>query len=117
MKTNHTPGPWKAELITAGDKPAHPVYWNIKFSGDYDSHRAAINVYKAGKGTIKEAEANARLIAAAPELLEALGNLYKAAEKFYNEKDQAFTDVLHAAYIAINKARFPMPTPTENDLE
>jgi hypothetical protein len=61
---NHTPGPWKAVDVTsektlvyrridAGKK-------NVGFAGSYKQRDTT------------EAEANARLIAAAPELLEAL---------------------------------------------
>jgi hypothetical protein len=65
--TNHTPGPWVAE------RNSH--YWHIRpvsgtppFIGDV----CASNPEDADSGL---QEANARLVAAAPELLEALKNL------------------------------------------
>lgn len=63
-KTNvtRTPGPWYAEW-------RHPdlAVWGGP-GGDDDTHVASIY----GDGTIENADANARLIAAAPDLLDAL---------------------------------------------
>lgn len=63
MNTKHTPGPWKCpditlDIITADRKQSIAV-----------CHRSVDGNYKPG---LQEAKANARLIAAAPELLEAL---------------------------------------------
>lgn len=64
MKRQHSPGPWAAE----GGDHTHR-YALVKDADDRTVH------YKYGSGTKAEAdqdEANARLIAAAPALLEAL---------------------------------------------
>lgn len=78
MSTKHTPGPWKTEdrryLITdAPDEGSIGVY-----AGGFwiaDVHGAHV-----GPKSRDEADANARLIAAAPELLEALEALLQNAE-------------------------------------
>ena len=60
----HTPGPWKMNT-------------NVQTSIDAETkHIAMVNYYKSGRANDdvygEEHEANARLIAAAPDLLEAL---------------------------------------------
>lgn len=65
----HSPGPWKVKRVDSGTIPGtvqHPVYWAIKGP----EYMASINVYRAHKQTLETAEANATLIASAPELLE-----------------------------------------------
>lgn len=54
--TKHTPGPWNASLVYRGEN------WNIAASG----RLAVVECFN------DDAEANARLIAAAPELLDLL---------------------------------------------
>lgn len=66
-KAGHTPGPWSVSGPTAN---SHEIQINFTST----SQVAAIvnrNTYLSGIGR-EEAEANARLMAAAPELLEAL---------------------------------------------
>lgn len=67
MKTEHTPGPWKAEQANGCDETAMFVTGNgCTVAACYgDWHDQAPD---------SEQRANARLIAAAPELLEALKN-------------------------------------------
>ena len=62
----HTPGPWSSSMWT--DDVAGAVGWSI-VCGDA-GHRVPTNTFETDDE--EEAEANARLIAAAPELLEAL---------------------------------------------
>jgi hypothetical protein len=67
----HTPGPWKVERITATEKKtliycrinSITSHWTLGFAGVYKGH------------TVEETEANARLLAAAPTMLEALQDL------------------------------------------
>ena len=66
MKTHtHTPGPWHP--VTLGASPDHS--WAI------DSELVEISRLPEWTDNQAEAEANARLIAAAPEMLEALQSL------------------------------------------
>src|SRR3546814_15264447 len=57
MPANHTPGPWRAD-----------PYNDIRTSPDGCKIAAVVTHY----GTLNAADANARLIAAAPDLLDAL---------------------------------------------
>lgn len=71
MTTQHTPGPWRVEeqpykssaFYIRGTKPnGKPMTWGLGA------------VAHIPRSTVLPSEANARLIAAAPELLEALQN-------------------------------------------
>lgn len=66
METKYTKGPWVVE------KSDHIGAVNVSF-GFFNGY-IEIWYHHGAKGTIDEAHANARLIAAAPELLEALVN-------------------------------------------
>ena len=79
----HTPGPWK---VFTDD------FWTV----GVESETAIIadHLYESNDETIKdilsELEANARLIAAAPDLLDTLkhiGKLYQTTDTIINKKD------------------------------
>lgn len=61
METKHTPGPWHRNIPPAKMYP-------VIFSGN-NRHIAEVNIRRL---TYEEIDANASLIAAAPEMLEAL---------------------------------------------
>lgn len=92
--SKHTPGPWK--------------YWNgiiLDHNGDMDEGKQVCIVSKYGE----EHDANARLIAAAPEMLEALQNLYLHCAMIHthwgdgcNQKES--DAAIKAGKLAINKA-------------
>ena len=63
--TKHTPGPWRAE-ISCDETGAPQKCWWISAKGDVDIGETS------GEKRSDEEAANARLIAAAPELYEAL---------------------------------------------
>jgi len=65
MKTQHTPGPWRFEQATKTIRSIPENYWLATM----DSWDGAVNH-----------ESNARLIAAAPELFEALERLLAWAD-------------------------------------
>lgn len=65
-KVEHTPGPWAATDITTADSLPHR--WICGCGSD----QAVITQKSGCIANRKEAEANARLIAAAPEMLAAL---------------------------------------------
>ena len=82
MRTNYTPGPWAARVInTINDAPA---YWHI-----IDQHRGVV-------GDVQSVNpADARLIAAAPDLLAALQRL---SHPMADDDDLAHAlDVIHRA--------------------
>lgn len=66
MQTKHTPGPWKAE--------------NLLVMEDVTTTKYHICLTNGNRFTKEEAAANAKLIAAAPELLQALVKLQDAYE-------------------------------------
>lgn len=98
----HTPGPWRVEdrrnaalkniRIVAGDhkvgevSDVHQRDYQGSFRGD---HEAADALDAVGL-------ANARLIAAAPELLEALKGVVRVADRATNEFDAARTAIAKA---------------------
>jgi hypothetical protein len=86
--TNHTPGPWNI-VSTA-------TYFEIN-----DSEKFPILRINGGMTPI---EANARLIAAAPELLEPLEYFTAFADLNDDGEDERFTAMLAKAHAAIAKA-------------
>lgn len=70
---SHTPGPWSNERIW--DTPASRIHARVE--GIPMALAEVFTMRNAG-----EKEANARLIAAAPELLEALKRMYLASTNF-----------------------------------
>ena len=87
-ETKHTPGPWEAVGLTVCQVP--PGGREIIFGA-----------HNTRSGDKDERQANARLIAAAPELLEALRGLVETSET----RDRlAIEDALIHARAAIAKA-------------
>jgi len=77
--SNHTPGPWKATCLDREDE-RRTLFWDIEqVRKPGQGYRGGIGTIHAsehiGGVTIEERDANARLIAAAPDLLEALKDL------------------------------------------
>lgn len=72
MSDKHTPAPW-AHINPDGFTVRHPQV--------YSDTGPVCNVTWLGDGRIDELRANARLIAAAPELLEALQSIIDSADK------------------------------------
>ena len=69
----HTPGPWKVSYYAATRKPAHR--WTV---GGYEWVEPYGATVCEMSGNPERAEANAHLIAAAPDLLAALRELVEA---------------------------------------
>lgn len=77
-QTKHTPGPWRAEQVRMGG-PSNPyLAWSVQGKGGCVAEIRYTGIHP--KNQIGEDEANARLIAAAPDLLAAL----EMAAKFIN---------------------------------
>lgn len=126
MNTKHTPGPWKSwEHRDSSGLQVGPPYsepWMTKNDPD-DAGFRVMDVCKIGGGGNRVTEidrANARLIAAAPDLLEALkaynalmDNLWKAVPwgKTFGLDIAALNLVPMRAKAAIAKAE---GTPTED---
>lgn len=101
MKTTHTPGPWKVSSLA----PLNICKDNGTLIAD------CCNAWQSFDG---EREANARLIAAAPDLLAALETLANIAAVFPNELHEKHQDIIDArAAIAKAKGEYlPILPPT-----
>lgn len=98
-KTTHTPGPWS----TSKDQDARGRHgWRID-SASRDLMAWAAWPSEAERDSI-EAESTARLIAAAPDMLDALQSLVDMAATFPTELHKGHPEVL-AARAALAKAR------------
>lgn len=100
-ETKHTPGPWGYGQVEEG-------IWGIYFNPDgYDIEDAAVYMRDTEDD---RSEADARLIAAAPDLLEALTELLRmidagvSAETMISCESRNISSVLGDARVAIAKA-------------
>jgi len=88
----HTPGPWHVQAITDGRNIRDSSNRGVARAGEYYGRSSDLNIKK------DEAEANKHLIAAAPELLEAL-------ERIVNDSMHKVHPIAsQMALAAINKA-------------
>jgi len=109
--TNHTPGPWRADhrIIENDTEPRHIEIMVEKLT---DDPRFFIHplIGKVSYGQVDEMKANARLIAAAPELLAACIDASATYRTFRNVpvEEQEWTSLddaaLDALFTAIAKA-------------
>lgn len=86
----HTPGPWKASGTSVYAETGREIIFGA---------------YNMWLGEIEERKANARLIAAAPELLEALESTAAALAEIQNQETCDCEDLLRFACAAIARAR------------
>lgn len=99
METKHTPGPWNANWTRISGQA---IGFHIADS-KHGSLRPICEAYdNTGAMSADEIEANARLIAAAPELLEALRGLLQAESPDYVQswgiaREQAIAAIAKAA--------------------
>lgn len=97
--SGHTPGPWTTSYMGNGE-------WEVVANGPDRDDVAGICIVAGGLGTVLEdgrdyeSDANARLIAAAPELLAAAENVIREWEK--GELEPAEIRYLQRA---VNKAK------------
>jgi hypothetical protein len=97
--SGHTPGPWGLDTLKTSCGICHKI-GPFPYKPDRQCH-ACVYVDYPGDGAIeRELLANARLIAASPDLLEALQNLIAAVE----EPDSDSLMELIQARAAIRKA-------------
>jgi hypothetical protein len=100
MNTKHTPGPWNSASLNQ-DSDHMEVFAGIS-DGD---QVAVVKGYGLATGKHYEAIANARLIAAAPELLEALQMLSETAGRVAQGAavidERGFNTLSHSISIAL----------------
>ena len=96
MKTEHTKGEWSVDYEESTPNE-HGVY-DLPIAFDTNKINC-VSVWLNGKYPTKEEESNAKLIAAAPELLEALKNCQIGIEKMIG-----WEEVNSQALKAIKKA-------------
>ncbi len=122
MKTKHTPGPWEVGVSDATSRVAHlarvaermmrgegetfPLVWAPEHPGTRLGHdpshpEHAVIICDMGNGPA--GEANATLVAAAPDLLDACETLHFELVVGSDPKTRA--DVLAGAVTAMRKAR------------
>ena len=92
---SHTPGPWKVAENLFGNTASYEVYANVETKSGKGGYTRICQI------TPRDQKANARLIAAAPELLEALEAMVEMVEMNGLGKRYA----LDLAASAIKKAR------------
>ena len=101
--TKFTPGPWFKDVVT-GSAPRYRIV-ALTSGGKVD----VLNVYEAGQPDDSATEANVRLAAAAPDLLEALEEWLVSYPEWVAEDEsiteRAFGDILRKAHAAVKKAR------------
>ena len=97
MKNNFTPGPWKFH-VGRGIDPR----WHVQTTGGLQIVETPKNGCACGRDDVNEA--NARLIAAAPELLEALAGLIQCRDGTFATTDRRWAESMVEARSAIAKA-------------
>lgn len=94
MRTKHTPGPWKVEVHKDGQLPD----WNsqTKHTEIWSQNTHVATIHEHVRKNSPDA-ANARLIAAAPEMLEAL-KLVNEAMFNWNVRTQPKSDLVQSLF-------------------
>ena len=103
-----TEGPWTAKRMATYDQPGWVVLWSDRTKGGLHMRRLD------SKGSFTEADA--RLIAAAPELLEALQLFMGTSQGLGNFTDKDISELAQAGNglaIIVQKARAAIAKATE----
>lgn len=104
-ESKHTPGPWKYKHgLTYFTKRGQLVKTELVTGVNGEWVAAVILDHEAGLPT-KVQESNARLIAAAPELLEALEHLIETLDNISSSSVECWTPDAERARAAITKAK------------
>lgn len=103
---NHTPGPWYVQYVGGYYKSSSFYIRGSKANGEPMTWGLGC-VAHIPRSTVNPSEANAKLIAAAPELLEALKKIEGSSMSMYATYSDAFEHQQDIARAAIAKA-FPV---------
>lgn len=98
MKTKHTPGPWYIPTIRANAQDKRPLWETVR------SKHTEEPICRIAQDVAHDAEANARLIAAAPELLAALRLLIEWYDGQHGDPGVLGSQSVEDARAAIAKA-------------
>jgi hypothetical protein len=108
MENKHTPGPWSWErpsriMLDAGAQ-RYALYTGTELKPNWvaEIHFSKHDIINKG---MEENAANARLIAAAPELLEALQEMLNRYAPYGSGDSNARAEAINKATSAISKAR------------
>ena len=104
--TKHTPGPWSIGALVSFDGDDNEIS-SVEISG-FGWRQFAKCIVKYGNEESEEGQANAQLIAAAPDLLEALETLLNASHPIIHRGKAVCADRIKAkrlARAAIAKAK------------
>lgn len=94
MNAQHTPGPWKMRAAIKSDE------FDIRDEGSSGGYAPIAKVKGDKRSTMEQAAANARLIAAAPDLLDALQTMPQSM----SATDEEYWAWVDKARAAIDKA-------------
>lgn len=114
MNMQHTPGRWYAESPEEdADDHRERWFWSVRYESEGPMLSAQIaQITSLNTG---HEEANARLIAAAPEMLEALDLIARRLQDHiddgYRPDQWTMEDLVRTARKAIDKAKEPRETP------
>lgn len=105
--SKHTKGPWCFDHNGAGDDKTACIEVNaFEPNGQYRGQIACLqSAEHIGGITCVEAEANARLICAAPDLLAALVCLLRVDDEWHGSVNSEMAEARQSARAAIAKAR------------
>lgn len=96
--TKHTPGPWAISWSTFDDGESHGIYADSGPCFSCVSYGSFLDIK-----TESEAEANAKLIAAAPELLEQLTELVRHIQTLPSSEGLPILNIILAKSIQVIK--------------
>ena len=106
--SKHTPGPWRLEADPAHFDSLTTVTGGQRMNANQHAWPAhPLTVQVGGMAALHEMQANARLIAAAPELLEALKlwlDIHDKPAGFIGKFGKSLTEAIAAQEVKVNAA-------------
>lgn len=99
----HTPGPWRIGSLASYDGYTGQPYRNV-WAGEDEAATVVARAIRSDGAMTNDVDADALLIAAAPDLLDALKAMVKAYRPADDDDDLGFEPWTKAAHAAIAKA-------------